>query len=250
MSRSLLPSLLVLALVPLALACGSDSDDDEDDDHKDHHHTDEGNGPYCEDTALPLASGEAGPTGVSADELLAAIPAELLGSIHFEDDVESSLEVEILVDADSVRHITSEAVYPPTDGPTDDIGVVCDDRVEVDAVVSLHSEEGRLAESLELVLYAPAYEDGAQPGTAEVILLGSQALDPDALEGSLDLAELHDLSEFDEVSMYLSLEIVGPELFGVLDGTGSGSDENAAWASSLPVASFEASDVDAELPET
>lgn len=236
MSRSLLASVLCLSLLPALVACGAE--DDDDDDNKEGSGRDTMESPYCEESATPLAAGEAGPTGVSADELLAAIPSELEGEISFEDGVESGLAIVITVDSDSVRHVASEAVYPASGGT--DIGVVCDDRVEVDAVVELISADGRLAESLALALYAPAWEDGAQPGTAEVLVMGYAAMDPDGLEGSLDIHALYDTSEMDSVSMWLSMELVGAEAFGTIDGQGEGSDARSAWAMSLPVASFEA----------
>lgn len=236
MSRSLFASVLCLALAPALVACGGDDDDDDDDSKDGGRDTMES--PYCEESASPLAAGEAGPTGVSSDELLAAIPAELEGEVSFEDGVESGLSIVINVDAGSVRHVASEAVYPARGGT--DIGIICDDRVEVDAVVDLLSEDGRLAESLELALYAPAWEEGAQPGTAEILVMGSAAMDPDGLEGSLDIHALHDTSDMDSVSMSMSLELVGAEAFGTIDGQGEGTDGRTAWAVSLPVASFEA----------
>lgn len=232
--RLALPSLVLLTGA-LAAGCGDD-DKDGDLDDTGAQSLDEG-GPYCEETATPLAAGEAGPTGVSADELLAAVPAHFEGELRFADDSVVSGVLDITVDPESVQHIASEAVYPEEGGA--DIGVICDDRVSVDAVVSLASADGRLMESLEMVLSTQAYEEGDAPGTAELLIQGWARLDPEALGGSLDLSALHDLSRYDEVEMGASLELVGGEAFGELSLQGEGTDGDVAFAENLPVASFE-----------
>lgn len=232
-------TLALLSLTALSFATFACGGSDDDDDKSDADRT-ESNSPYCEDTETPLAAGESGPTGVSADELLAVIYASYIGEARFAGSVDSGLTVSIVVDPDSVRHVASDAVYPSTGGATEAIGVICDDRVSVDAVVQITTEDGQLAETLTMELSASAYDEGNAPGTSEVLVLGWADIDVDALEGSLDIASFAETSDYDELGASLSVELVGGELFGSLDGQISGADADTAWAMNFPVVSMEA----------
>jgi|GEM_PF-6186293 len=219
-------ALFALALLPFAIACDKDPEDPSDN-----------NMPHCEDVASPLAPEEDGGFGMSGQDLLDAIPAQLDGASLFADDSESNLQVLISVDAESLRAVASEAVYPDTDGPVPDIAVICPSRVEVDAQIQLLTEDGRLAETLEVVL---ASDDPAEMGSPAGEVHFSAELDHENLEGSLDLADFADLSAYDSVSMSVFGAILDGALEGELSGQGEAVQGNTAMAEMIPVAALQA----------
>lgn len=222
--------LFALALVPLAIACDKDGEDNTDD-------TVDSAMPYCEDTASPMAPDDMSSFGLSGQQLLDSIPAQLVGASAFADGAEAGLTVRIVVDAASMRSVASEAVYPETGGPVPDIAVICPARMELDAQVELITEDGRLAETIEAVL---STDDPAEMGgvLGEVYFFAD--LDHEALSGTLDMADFADLDAYDKVSLSLSASILDHSLLGELGATGSRVDGNTASATFLPVADLDA----------
>lgn len=225
-------SLMALALLPLAVACDKDG---EDSTHDDDHHA--SNMPYCEDTAAPLAPEDDGGFGLSGQAFLDSIPAQLDGSAGFADDGEAGLQVVVSVDPASLRSVASEAVYPDTGGPSPSIAVICPHRVEVDATVELHSDDGQLAEVLEVVLVTV---DPAEMGSPLGEVVFSAELDPDALGGSLDLADFADLDAYDAVSMSVYAAILEGRLLGEVSAQGEAAQGNTAMVERIPVADLDA----------
>ncbi len=223
-------SLAALLLLPLAVACGKDDGEDNTDENVD-------GMPYCEDVASEMAPEDVSAFGLSGQAFLDSIPVEMVGAVDFADVGAVGLSVEFIVDASSLRSIASEAVYPETDGPVPDIAVICPARVEADAQIRVFSEDGRLAEQLEVVLSS---SDPAELGGPEGEVVFFVDLDQDALEGSLDLADFADVGSYDEVSLSLSGSLLDHELMGELAAMGERVDGNAASATVIPVASLEA----------
>jgi hypothetical protein len=56
------------------------------------------------------------------------------------------------------RYITSSPVYPPCndEGACPDIGIVCNDRVEVDVNIELSSDDGAFLENWATILISPS----------------------------------------------------------------------------------------------
>lgn len=228
-------ALFSIALLPFAIAC-----DDEP--------SEEGEGPipsspmpYCEDVETAMSADDVGSFGVSGANFLAQIPANAIGEAAFEGADASDLEVEITVDADSLRFVESTRVSPETDGPVPSIAVMCADRIEVNARMALVTVDGQLAETIDLVL---SLQDPAQamnvPGAVEF----RTELDPDGIDGALDIGDFVNLDDYDTVSLYLNGGIVDGVLEGDLEAmgevvTGDG-DDGVAMAALFPVADFDA----------
>ena len=151
------------------------------------------------------------------------------------------LEVEITVDADSLCFVESTEVYPETDGPVPAIAVMCADRIEVNARMALVTADGQLAETIDLVL---SLQDLAQAMNVSGAVEFRTELDPDSIDGALDIGDFVNLNDYDTVSLYLDGGIVDGVLEGNLEAmgevvTGDGED-GVAMAALFPVADFDA----------
>jgi len=195
--------------------------------------------PYCEDTVSFLDPADA-PFGLTGEDFLAAVPAELDGGADFEGMDSSALAIDIDIDAASLRFVESQAVYPQTSGPVPDIAVICPDRMEVDATMALSTADGQLAETLDLVLVV-SHEEGVEP---EMRIDVSTELDLDALEGSFDIASYTDPDRFDTISMSLFASIYEGQLSGEINATGSAVNGSTASAERIFVAVLDATSLD------
>ncbi len=229
MSRS-----IWMALVPMVVvACGKDGDSGSTTDN-----LDETSMPYCEDAAAPMLASETAITGVLGADFLARLVPELAGEVAFADGTSGAVQVRVVVDEASLRSVESVEVYPDNGGASPAIAVICPDRIEVDAVVSISSEDGRLDESLAVVL---ALSDGSDSwdGGAPVPSF-SLAVGPTELGGTLDLSGFADISRYDEVELHWmgTLDISGFD--AAFSGQGSAVQGDTAFAEMFEIATMTA----------
>ena len=161
-------ALFTIALLPFAIACDDEPSEEGEDPIP------SSSMPYCEDVETAMSADDVGSFGVSGADFLAQIPANAIGEAAFEGADASDLEVEITVDADSLRFVESTEVYPETDGPVPAIAVMCADRIEVNAQMALVTADGQLAETIDLV--AVLVRDGHGRRLAELARV--EGLDP------------------------------------------------------------------------
>ncbi len=188
--------------------------------------------PYCEETGSVALAGDDDALGLSADAFLAALPAEVTASADWADGSASSLVLSLAVDADSLRLVSQEVVYPDTDGPVPEIAVECPDFVAVDVSVLVSSDEGRLAEAVSGSFERDGFFD------AEAVSRAQIALDPDGLAGSLDLSDFAATSLYDETGLDLEIAVEEDVVSGALSGFGSGEDGEVAFAERFEVMTF------------
>lgn len=209
--------------------------------------------PTCVDTATVIALEDVTELGFSGADLLVLAEGDFDGQLTWYGDEhayppeETSTPVSVSVGyaAGEVRFVASELVYPEGDGPTMDIGIVCDDRVEVDVSLVIFTEDGGLDEDLSLALRS---FDG-------VHVTAGLAFDHSTLGGTYEYTLEHPL-EVDSVahSMEVSFGDTGcsGELVaraeGCYDGHSSWDDcttrECNCWSSTDTVALWSAEGLD------
>jgi hypothetical protein len=147
--------------------------------------SDETNGgnamPYCEEVEMSLEAAEESPLGISPADLIELLENDYTQAVTWEDGTTACLEATLDIDESSVRFVESSEVYPVPEngGPVPAIAVDCPDFLAVDAVVSLTSSDGKLAETLETVLVLDEYSED----------LGIRFYnDIEEIEGSLDIS--------------------------------------------------------------
>ena len=227
-------TLFALTLIPFAIACGDESSEEEE------APLPSSSGPYCEDTASPMAADDESSFGVTGGEFLAALPSDFIGVASFEGMGDSNLELRITVDEDSLRFVESVAVYPETDGPVPAIDVMCGDRIEIDVRMELHTEDGQLAETIDTTMSMVDHEVMmTEPGAISAWI----ELEADAINGSLDMGDYLNPDEFDSATFYVDAMIVDSELVGNISALGevvtSEGEDGTAMAAIFPVAELE-----------
>lgn len=205
--------------------------------------------PTCVDTSVAITLEEGTELGFSGADLLVVAEGEFDGLLTWYGDEyayppeESSTPVYLSVGyaAGEVRYVASELVHPEGDGPTMDLGIVCDDRVEVDVSLVITTEDGGLDEDLTLALRS---SDGVRVRAGLVF-------DHSTLDGSYDYTLEHPL-EVDSVIHSLEVSFVDTGCSGELvaraegchDGHSSWDDcttkECNCWSSTDTVASWPA----------
>ena len=186
--------------------------------------------PYCEDVESPLETDEESPLGVSPAVLFEMLESDYAQTVTWEDGTTACLETTLEVDESSIRFVESTEVYPVPEngGPVPTIAVDCPDFMAVDAVVTLTSTDGRLAESVETVLVLDEYSED----------LGIRFYsDIEELEGTLD-ASSED-------------EIMGMGVSGLISETFSGELSmqttrpmgQMVWAENIVLATWDGEDV-------
>jgi hypothetical protein len=188
--------------------------------------------PYCEEVDSVSLVGEDDALGLSAEAFLAALPAEAVAAADWADGSASGLTLALSVDADSLRRVSQEVVYPDTGGPVPEIAVECPTYVAVDASVVVSSDDGRLSEAFAASLQRDEYSGPDMVAAARV------ALDPDDIAGSLDLGDFVDTSAYDELGLDLDIVVADAAVSGSLAGLGSGEDGAVAFADFIDVMSF------------
>ena len=216
---------LLLALAPLALVACPSPDDDADGSEEPR----DSAMPYCEDTATALAP-EDEALGMTGAAFLESIPAEGLAPVAWADGPSGEVAHATAVDTATLRFVESVEVYPETDGPSPSIAVYCPDYIAVDGTLQLDSDDGRLAEGIDVVLVLD--EDQIDSGGISF----SAALDPDAMGGTLDLSDFLSPEDYDRVSLSLWGSFQGGALSGTLSAQGEGTDGEVAFAENIEVA--------------
>ncbi len=196
---------------------------------------DASDGPYCEDTPTVLALDEVSELGFSGQDMLDLAEGTFTEDLRYQLDpplADTIVAVDVAYDAGEVRFIHSEAVYPETNGPTNDIGVVCWDRMEVDVDVSLYTDDTLFAEDWDGVTLEAASE-------SQVELYRSL----DSFGGPFDLWDYAD-PDADEVRAFVEIRFDADGSHGALSGQASGADDCepgetcAAWAETIDIASW------------
>lgn len=190
-------------------------------------------GPHCEDTPTAVALDEVTDLGFTAQALL-----DLATGAHDEtfrwarDGSTTPLALAVTYGAGEARFVDSEPVYPEG-GEQPAIGVICDDRVEVDVTVSFATDDGAFTEVLDLALTAVAGD------RVEMV----ESLDPDGLVGTYDMSV--DITEptYDARSLWLRGAFTAEGASGEVSGQVSGEDECSgdtcsAWASEVAVGTW------------
>lgn len=114
--------------------------------------------PYCQKTITTYALDAITPLGFSGIDLL---NTTYTGSISIKYGYKNKSVDGFLVTSwspnISARYIASTAVYPPCteEGGCEDIGIICQDRVEVDVDISLYSEDEGFEENWSGVIASP-----------------------------------------------------------------------------------------------
>lgn len=194
--------------------------------------------PYCEENAVPIGIDEVSELGFSADEVLSLALGEHLGEVSWDRGSDAAISVSV-GSVGEARFIDAEVVQPEG-GDTLDIWVECPDRVEVDVVLELSTDDGWFDESFELALYS---FEGSEARF-------HQELELDALAGSFDIEPDVTSVDYDELRAWVSGSFDEEGLVGVVEGQASGEDECedgepcSAWAEMVEIGSFEAQMVD------
>lgn len=217
-----LRAALALALI----ACtGSEDDPNTKDDTA-------GEGAHCEDTVTDVAFDEVTALGFAADAVVALADGAHAETMRWASGDSSPLAVTVTVGT-TARMVDSEAVYPP--GTTVDIGLYCEDRVELDATLQLVSDDGLLDETLE----------GALVSIDGLSALFYATLEPDGLGGSLQMDDfMTETLDYDERSLSLSASFDSEGssgwLSGIVSGTGDCEEgENCtAWSGSFEIGTW------------
>lgn len=190
--------------------------------------------PYCEDVATALAMDEVSPLGFSGADVLAFAAGTkdetLVYARRGVDDTPLTLE---LGSVDGARFVQSTAVYPDEGGVQADIGVVCDDRVEVDVAVELITADGAFDEAWQGALVAISGDAAST----------RHELDPDALGGTYDMDVDIDVADYDARSLWVEIQLDAIGTSGAIRGQVSGeedctSGDCAAWSSEVVVGTW------------
>ncbi len=222
LSDSTLALTALFALTTLS-ACSEEDADTGDDDGA------SGNMPYCDDIPTPLAEADSA-LGMTGAEILARVPETDLADLSWADGELDRLSSAFSLDRSSLRFVTSTAVYPSDGGASPAIAVECNNYVAVDATLALQSEDGRLDESIAVVLQLVE-------GQTEAFLFFAE-LDLDAMGGSFDPAAFTDPSRFDSLRLFLDASVYPDAVSGAFSMQGTRTDGETASAENIEVASF------------
>jgi hypothetical protein len=191
-------------------------------------------GPYCENTPTVVTLEETTELGFSGADLMALAEGGFDETLTWiEDGSTTPVHVSVGYAEGEVRYVSSEAVYPDSDEPTIDIGIECQDYLEVDVSLVITTEDGALDESLELALRS---DEGTR-------VSGSLELDHTQLDGSYEFT-LMDPSEYDSVTHFLDVLFEESGCSGELMAQAEGCDDDCTgdectcWASNDTVASW------------
>ena len=195
--------------------------------------------PHCEETATEIDADSITPSGHSVADVLAAIEgerqvelryppprSEARANHNFADAEPTTLTLDLTpdvaskIEAASVRWIESEEVYP-TSGFVPAIGLVCHDRLEVDATLGFSTLDGAFAELFDVTIRAELDWDGELSDAVVVVDYDPEQLDGDLRVDSVEPSEgVTRVDHFISVSYPLTDEAA--ERDGVVIGEPSG----------------------------
>ncbi len=207
-----------VSVLLLAVACASRGPLDE--------------GVHCEDQATEIGFDDPTALGFTANELLAGIPATETAALRWADDTTATLSLGWT--AGSVaRFVDSEAVYPDDGEEHTLMAAICDDRVEVDGLLVLATDDGAFDETFSLTVA------GSTPDAAVSI-----PLDLEQLGGTFELEPFVEADDYDELSASIRISWAAGASAGVIEGQASGGedcedgDTCTAWAELVEVAEW------------
>jgi hypothetical protein len=193
-------------------------------------------GPSCEDTPTVVGLDDLSPLEFSPQALVdLAVGVSDESFVWVRDDSVTGVTVSIAHVGGEARFVESVAVYPDGDEPQPGIGIICDDRVELDVSVQFTTEDGAFDETFATVLAATVVEQ-AEWG---------HDLDPDALGGTYDMdvdididetewderrLRIHGVSNAEGSTGEVSGQVIGEE---ECDG-----DQCTAWAMDVEVGTW------------
>jgi hypothetical protein len=177
-------------------------------------------------SSVVLGADEVSPLGFSARAALDAASGEHTAPLVWADGAQSQLTTDV-AQAGDVVYVDYEVV---DDGSGMEPAIGCVDQVEVPVALVVTSADGAFGETRNVQLVVDA--DGA---SASLDLAGP-------LQGSFDVnAFVPDGAAYDEVSASLSLSWSAGGLSGSVDGQGSGTDGDVAFAEGFFIATIGAS---------
>ncbi len=185
--------------------------------------------PHCEATRTPLDPAEVSPLGFSADDLLTSIGTSATATLAWTDSgATTGLSVDLSPGSDVFFVDLEEAPMPDDAGAVLDIAVICDDYLELDAGLSLSTDDGLLADDFDTTL------------TASTADAASFSVDVD--RGDFAHPEIFDpyaAGDYDAegVSLYGDFS-AGAQTSGGLYFQTEGTDGDTAWAASDLVAEW------------
>ncbi|HHO49430.1 MAG TPA: hypothetical protein ENK18_00830 [Deltaproteobacteria bacterium] len=190
-------------------------------------------GPWCDEQITELTRDEASALGFSADDVLVLAEGVHSASLSWDRDGTTTPMTLSVTDAQGYRAIASEAVYPDEGKEYPDIGILCDDRLEVDVEIALSTDDGAFAEVWSSALWALTADTSS----------ATQELDPDALSGTYDLSVDVGSVEYDERSLWVEARFDAQGSTGWIRGQISGQDDCtgdtcSAWAQQIDIASW------------
>ncbi len=222
----------VLIALPAALvACTGGGDDPTDPSGKDD--TGLSEGPHCEATTTELTLDEVSSLGFGAQALVDLASGTHTSTMTWVDATTTDVTVVATLDG-TARFVDEEPVYPTT-GTWSDIGVICEDHVEVDGTLHVTTADGLLDETVQLSFRSG---DG-------LLVEARSELDPDALTGTLVFDDFHSETDYDERSMWLSANFDADgtrgEVVGQISGTGDcdPGETCTAWAGEVAFGSWD-----------
>lgn len=124
--------------------------------------------PYCQETVLLYDFDLVTPLGFSGNDLLNTVGAVRPVTISYGYKAEPSFgTLSLEPSALQVKYIQSEPVYPSGT----DVGIVCNDRMEVDVKLGLNSEDGAFADTWDATLVSGmldfCFNEGSCPNPGE-----------------------------------------------------------------------------------
>lgn len=190
-------------------------------------------GPSCDEQPTELTRNEISDLGFSADDVLALAEGTHDTSLLWDRDGSTTPLALSVTDALGYRFITSEAVYPDGGGEQPAIGIVCEDRLEIDVEITFTTGDGAFDEAWTSTLWA---------GDANA-LAASHELDPDALTGTYDVSIDIGATDYDERSLWIEARFDAQGASGWIRGQISGEEDCTgntctAWAELFDVASW------------
>lgn len=191
--------------------------------------------PYCEDAESLINLDEETPIGITGSDLVDSLPQSTTVGIGWSGGSSDVLTWGFSADSDSLRFVSSEAVYPEPEPGQDvpSIAVDCPDYVAVDGIINLQSDDGQLNEAIALTIALNEYDLDDMAANFSI------ELDPDALGGTLSLSDYLDISAYDSVRIFLYGEIIGGVLTGELSAQGEGTDGDMAFAENVTLATID-----------
>lgn len=197
------PTLLTPALaLPLLLAAGCGPNHGED------------AAAGCDEVKTDLAPGEVSVLGFSGADVLALVTGPRTATLEWAGGAQTEVTVEAMDAGGAVRFVDSEPAEHDGGG-MEAAAAMCEDRLEIDAVLRFATDDGAFAEEWSVVLNAE------QAGSATFYV----EFDPDVLTGTFDLADFMDPGEFDEVASRVSGSVSETGTTGMVQATGSKTED-------------------------